>query len=455
MIVSKLLASSWFSRGVLVVLACFSAMPPRVEAQSQCPTPSAGFNAVYGNCTTSPGQQGTFAMVDASQYANSTTDICIAIQNIFIQYQHQKSNGVVVDARGVNLAQTPACSVNPWDITKFSFGEPDNSIVLLPAGTISIPVTWTLPANARIVGLGPNLTMLQASSGLNTAMIEMGTSKLCSAAMNDCPDVQIEHLGLVGNNKSGFIGILNQYAQELSEVNDVSFTNFMEGTALVVETINAVNSGPYSNLTMSNVGTCVDINNTYGTRGIHGLNCTLTASSTAGMLVDGANNSVENVFIQGSSSQDGILVASRYAAQSNLLFNVTGSGLKNVVELSVNASDITVVGVTSLTSAATIADDLPGGRSITDENVGMYVLGEAVQDNTSGNPVVIGYSRLTTSTSTDAVTWLVGPNSPTGTGCSVGSLFSCNSSNAKTCAQGVTLWGCGTTGGSTGWYPIK
>jgi hypothetical protein len=443
----KTLPQSSFFFGTLMILTLFSAAPTRAEAQ--CPAPTAGFNAVYGNCN-GVSKQGTFAMVDASQYTSNTIDICRAIQQILTAYQHGNSNGVVVDARGVKLAQTPACSTNPWGISP----EPDNSVVLLPAGTITIPSKWILPANSRLVGQGSNVTVLQAGSALTGEMIDMGNATLCPASSNnDCPGVQVEHLTLIGNGVSGLGGILNQFSQELSYVNDVSFTNFL-GTELTVATQNAVNSGPYSNLTMSNVGTCVNINSTYGTRGIHGLTCTLRTSSTAGVLVDGSNNNIEDVFIQGGTSQNGILVGSQLPARSNLLFNVTGSGLRNVIELSTNASDVTILGATNTGSNVTIKDDLTvPNPSLTDAKLGIYVLGEPVQGNASGTPVIIGYSRFTTSMSSSAVTWLVGPSSPSGT-CPAGDLFSQTSDTGS----GTTLWGCGFLNGSPGtgqWYAIK
>src|SRR5208282_1040133 len=137
-----------------------------------------------------------------------------------------------------------------------------------------------------------------------------------------------------------------------------------------------------------------------------------------------------------------------------LLFNVLGSGLNNVIHIcgptasgscpgNANVSDITILGVNRSLGTNTIKDDLVK-KSVTDAQVGMYVIGEPVQGNGSG----IGYSRFTTSTSTNAATWLVGPNAPNQSpNCANGDLFSQTAGTPPT----KTLWGCG--GGQ--WYAIK
>ncbi len=452
--IAKTLAPSRFFLGTLVVLVgCFSAAPTRVEAQ--CLPPSPGFNAVYGNCTGSASLQGTYALVDASQYQTSG-DICQAIRAILNAYNTNQANGVLVDARGFPLPNgqnTYTCSQNPWSIT----AQPSSNVILLPSGTIvltpsnGVNPTWTLPSSTWIIGQGPNRTIVQAASNFIAGgdMIDMGTPTLCPGTNQNCPAIKIEHLGLIGNANVAN-GIVNGFSQELSSVNDVALTN-IPGIGLQVQ-VNASNSGPYSNITMSNVGTCVSITGASDTRGIHGLTCTTSALSTAAVFVDGNNNSIEDVYIQGGSSQDGILIGSNANAQGNLLFNVTGFGLKNVIHLSpannkLNVSDITILGVTrSGGGTNTILDDLIG-ISITDANLGMYVLGEPVQ----GSGSTIGYSRFTTSASANAATWIVGPNSPGGN-CAVGDLFS------QTSGTGTTLWGCGipTNGPGTGqWYSVK
>jgi hypothetical protein len=456
--ITKTLSPGWFFLGTLVILGGFSAAPPRAKAQCSPPPLTAGFNAVYCNSTST---QGTFAMVDASQYTSSSVDICTAIQKILIN--NGNPNGIVVDARGVNLGQTPTCNVNPWDPSAVN-PEPPSSVVLLPSGTITIQAgkSWTLPTNTRVIGQGSEVTFFQAASGL-ADMIDMGTtvggSGLCDRqSPPHCEGIGIEHLALVGTGgTSKTNGIVNCCSQELSYVNDVTLSNFGTGTGLYLDA-RSNNSGPYTNISYSGNGTCVQIYDSSRksqlrqTRGIHGLTCIMSGSSgSPAVYVDAPNNSLEDVYIQGAPTlQDGILIGYHGAASNNVLFNVKGVGLKNVINLSSanSLSDITILGVTNSGSNATVMDNLNGGATLTDANLGMYIVGEPVQG--AGNP--IGYSRFTTSTSSGAATWLVGPNSPSGT-CPVGDLFSQTSGTGS-----ITLWGCGVPGGGPGtgsWYQIK
>jgi hypothetical protein len=303
---------------LLLVLGSFSTAPP-AEAQCKTGASAQGFNAVYGNCSGSVAKQSTFAMVDATQYSSSG-DICAAIQAILQAYNSNKSNGVMVDARGFNAGQSQTCQENPWDPSHVN-PEPSMSVVLLPSGTITISNSWKLPTNARIIGEGPNLTILKAVSSFSGEMIDMGTAGvngLCPPiSNNDCPGISIEHLGLDGNSQLGVNGIVNNNAEELSYVDDVAFLNILPnssgtgGVALSLLTAYSYNSGPYTNLTMSNVGTCVNINGLSDTRGIHGLTCTLSSTSSGpAIYLDGANNSLEDISISGTSTQDGIVIGS-------------------------------------------------------------------------------------------------------------------------------------------------
>jgi hypothetical protein len=294
-------------------------------------------------------------------------------------------------------------------------------------------------------------------------MIDMGSSAVCPGS--NCPAVIIEHLWLDGGGGSQTVnGIVNQFSQELSRVNDVYMTNITGlGVGLSISTITANNSGPYSNMTFVGTGICVSIK-TVDTRGVHGLNCTTTGSTnSAAVYVDGQRNSIEDVNISGESTQDGILIGSKASGQGSVLFNVTGSGLNNVIEISSNAtnnvpngSDVTIMGVTSSGSIHSIDDDLAGSE-LSDPSVGLYVLGEKVTGN---GGATVGYSRFTTSptatagaTGANSATWILGSSAPTpASGCVVGSLYSVTTPNSTT---NGTLFGCagGTSGGT--WIGIK
>jgi hypothetical protein len=479
-LVNSSLWNGWLFFGVIMYITWSLLLP--CPALAQCNTGSArqGFNAVYGNC--SPvNPQGAFTLVDATQYTSGGTDICVRIQNVLSQYNPYPAaplvNGVVIDARG--FSGTMTCATNPWqssDTPAVNF----SNVVLLPAGTITLSHTLVLPHDTRLVGEGSGLTTLQActTSGCFTGtgdMIDMGNLTLCQGSNSiNCEGVVIEHLALTGSGS--LKGIVNQYSQELSRVDDVSLTNFSGGIGLSLDT-HSNNSGPYTNISYSGSGVCAEI---YGggsgslgtseppinqTRGIHGLTCNMTGGSGPAIYLDAPNNSLEDVYIQGSgSSQDGIYVGSKRGAYNNVLFNVLGSGLENVIRLSSagsgspfynNVRDVSILGVTCTGSSGcpgnSIKDELTS-TNLTDTNVGMYLVGEPVTKGSGSDFTNIGYSRFTTSTNASAVTWLVGSNPPPASSCAAGSLYSCtNSSYCNISTEIYTLWGCI----GTGWSHIK
>jgi hypothetical protein len=426
----------------------------------------AGQNAVWG----STGTVNSRAFIDATPfYGTNGNDICAVISYILTSVVNPNTpppNGVVIDARGVPL--TSACSQNPIPPPPSCNGNPCpifSIVVLLPPGTITVSQTWTLPSNTRIVGEGSNLTALQVgSSGFqNAAMIQMGGTDpnnnqpycLNAQGASSCVGVGIEHLRLDGGSGNGpLIGVDNAYSEELSYVNDVALTN-LGGIGLRLRSsglsgVSAVNSGPYSDIYYSGSGTCAKINGTYDTRGIHGLTCNMTGSSSAAVYVDGSNNSIEDVYIQGSVT-DGILVGSVNSAQGNLLANVNGGGtsLTNLIHISSqagNVSDLTILGATCAGCTNTIYDELTPPTLLTsasNANVGMYVIGEPVYSNGSASY----YSFFTSSPSVP--TWLVGSATPSGS-CATGQLYSTTSSAT------YTLWACAasTTQGSGTWVHI-
>jgi hypothetical protein len=449
------------------------------QAQAQCSNTAQGLNTVYCN---NNAKQGSFAIVDASQFSG---DICLQIQNAFNKYvptANTDQYGIVVDARGILPPYSCNSGENPWGNWGYSSFPP--SVVLLPSGTISIKNTWNMPAYARLIGGGPGATVLLAATGFSGSdMIDMGIvnnnliGSFCFSLFNgtyDCPGMEIEHLGVNGNSGNGISvnGIANYYGQELSYVEDVAFLN-ITGTALSLLGLSSGNqngtsnnSGPYSNLSMSNVGTCVNINGSVVTRGIHGLTCSTSSSSLAAIYVDGSNNSLEDISLSGANT-NGILIGHFAAAQNNVLFNISGiGGFQYLIHIGAtpssqsncpakahasgsqvyNVCDITIMGVTNGSSGTTIWDEI-GGATLPDANLGMYILGESVQSGSSSsstNDTFLGNSHFTTSL--NSPTWLVGTGQASGTACpSVGSLYSVTSGSAP------TLLECE----NSGWAPVK
>jgi len=217
---------------------------------------------------------------------------------------------------------------------------------------------------------------------------------------------------------------------------------------------------------MSGVGICVKISVSSNTRGIHGLTCSTSTNSGAAIDLEGSSNSLEDISLKGSNP-DGILIGKTAPAQNNVLFNIYGSGFANLIHISnsnstsqtncpalintstssavYNVCDITILGVTKNGSGSTVWDEV-SGTTLTDSNLGMYVLGEPVQSGSSGNTnsTFLGYSHFTTSPNWP--TWVVGASQPSPTSCpssSVGSLYSVTTGAAP------TLLECESPGGWT------
>jgi hypothetical protein len=469
---------SMIGLGLLSAVLCLSS---EVLAQAPPPPTNVGQNAAVltGGVTVTP--KNSPAFVDASVYG---TDICSAIHSVLTNWTGGtggNSNGIVIDARGVSsLDCSSSSNKNPWSgVSTKSF----INTVLLPAGTIKINQTWIPVSETRIIGEGPNLTIIQAVSGFASGadMIEMGGVAACSSngTTYDCTGVVIEHLGIDGGVGSGLFlnGIQNSFSQELSYVNDVSFTN-ISGTGLLLGVTcsgNACssgsnNSGPYVNLYYNGGGACANIVGkppmaaTDSLRGVHGLNC-ITSHSPA-IYLDVSNTTMEDITIDGnttfggSSFPDGILVGSNSSAgaRADLLRNIRGVGnLGNVIHISNNAptgqppnvSDITVLSASrGMGVPATVQDDL-SGTTLSDASVGLYALGQPVTNATT----TFGYSRFTTSP--NLATWVTGTG-PLGTNASclsgeTGSLYTCTKSSNCPSASSKTLWAC--VGGT--WVGIK
>jgi len=465
--------ASWACTGLIAVACCCVGSPRLTEAQSTS-SPIQGDNSAYIGSGQSQTLGGSVALVDASTYyTQNSSDICATIASIVTtHYNATSSNGVVVDARGINASpgSTLTCQNSPFTGIQ-SVPSSFSITILLPASTISIHTTWALPSAARLVGEGQGATVIQACSGgcfQGADLIDMGAAdpNFCAVSTPSyyCQGIGIEHLTLDGNNGifGGIAvnGIVDMYAQELSYVKDVGIINIASGgTGLWLATHYTGSSGPFSNIYYSGRGTCAQIfdkqdnKGINNTRGIHGLTC-IAPSGTSGAAIklDSSNNSIEDVYISGFA--EGILVGSQFSAEGNLIFNVTGGpGVSKLVHISGNTStssncppgtanqsgnpanipvqnvcDLTILGVTSA-GGNSIYDEITGAH-LTDQTVGMYALGEQVPVGTN----ILAYSRFTTSPMIPS--WFVG-SSPSGdTGCATGSLYSVTSGSPP------TLWGC-------------
>jgi hypothetical protein len=430
--------------GALICLL-LTILATRVDAQNY------GQNAVYN----ASGPVNTSAYIDAANFPSTAgPDFCgqlSAVLSSGIPYINS-TNWQVIDARGITYT---SCSANPWA------GTTTWATILLPAGTITIQKTWTLPQNTRIVGQGPGITTLKAGSSLTTGpMIKMGCHghsgmTVCATSFG----VSVENLTLDGSSQ-GVDGIDNSDAEEQSYVKHVQMINIGgTGLSLGTDVGTSSHSGPYSDLSITETSGgsgCVNIAPGAQPRGIHGINCNSSSNSGAGIYLDGGNVSIEDVNVTGFT--DGIRIGSQetgQSVQSNIIFNVTGgSGLTNVIHIcgsysttcstANSVTDLTLMGITRLgTGTDTIQDDVTD-YTLSDATVAMYILGETQTSISGTGP---GYSRFTTSPSL-VPTWLVGTVSlTTGSSCApTGALYS------KTSGSGTVVWGCA---GSSGWQVIK
>lgn len=129
------LASRWMFVGVCaVVLGWLLILPAGILAQT------AGNNDVYysqGN------QKASSAFIDAyavSLTLSGGTDLCDTIYRGILQPAGYSA--AVIDARGISGTALTCTHGSPWNESGVYLNKP--STILLPAGTILIPSTWTL-----------------------------------------------------------------------------------------------------------------------------------------------------------------------------------------------------------------------------------------------------------------------------------------------------------------------
>ncbi len=472
----------------LCLIASSLLLPYAVQAQQCNGTICQGDNAVYNSQI-----QQSHSFIDASEITSAGGDVCVAINTALQQIQgnpgYYGKIGAVIDARGFS-APTITCSENPWT----SLTAAPSATILLPTGIIQTHQTWVVPAFTRVVGQGAcvpasgscqTLTVIQAASNMsNSPLIMMGNDTgggACPTGSGcqdpNCNAVGIEHLVLDGGSSSqGIGGILNNYSQELSYVNDVSMIN-LGGTGLTVgigfpqgggsSDGDGDNSGPYSNLYISTTGQCAQLagtvvnSTTYTlnqTRGIHGLTCVTSATSGSAISINySLNNILEDVSITGGGGGlHGIGIGSSGLASGNVLMNITGANVYDVVNISSAnntpssttclggnyACDITLAGISrGANTTYAIEDGLPpAGFNLSDTTVGLYIVGEPV--GTGG----IATSRFTTSNSIP--NWLVGTNVPNNAACTAGDLFS----DIKAAGGTYSLYACTNQSGT--WTPV-
>ena len=469
--ISKSPACEWLLLSVFIFLAAYATAPGSVSAQT-INNSVQGANAVWGYNSTAAKEEvyGSLSAIDASVFAGS--DICAQIANAL--GSANLAPGGVVDARGSLAVTSGTCVKSPSEIVTTQ-----QVTILLPAGTIKLPHTWVLGNRTRLIGEGRNLTTIAPTSSFSTSLgnslIQMGSSTLCSSAA-PCTGVVISELWIQGSTSETVPadGVDNSYAGAFSYLEHVTITNFTGNGLLIQGAIAgsdlADGSGPYVDLIISNVSTGVSaatatttcINLQAQTGGIHGLTCTANAVPTAGIYLDGSNNTIKDVHIEGVIA--GILVGSHHAAVANIVESISGvdgsGNVTNDVEISNaqtggvnNVSDLTLMGISPYGHIVNyvVLDQLTGISISKTDNVALYALGDGLGS---------GYTLFSTSPVTPSTTvptnglptWGVGTTT-------LGTTDSCNIpgalySNTSGSGSLATVFVCTESTGTLSWQPI-
>ena len=302
---AKKVATSGF---LVVILVCASGWFNPAYSQVQ------GNKAVIGSSSSAVPST---IWIDASAWWDQSTttvpDLCSILNTIIsLQITGGSTVGVVIDARGLYNSflsnAAVACTGTPFPSSASAFA----MTILLPAATIPLSSTWTLPNNTRLIGEGQNTNLIASQSGFSgTYMIEMGGSGVCPTVSSAtvCTSIGIEHLLLSDSHQMGPGGIDNQFSMTSSYVNDVNLNSFNN----VGLNIAAADSGPYSNVTFSSAPagssngpgpTCINVG--AQTLGVHGVTCTgnsttgtgVSNGGVAGIYVNASNNTIEDVHIE-------------------------------------------------------------------------------------------------------------------------------------------------------------
>ena len=417
---------------LLVLLSCYFLSSAELSAQIN------GYNAVIGTTTSSGCTTSNIcpsgALIDASVFSG---DFCAQVNRALYEAAHNGLPVPVIDARGLT---STSCTSSPWTSPNV-ISIP--STVLLPAGVITVSASWVLPSGTRIVGEGVGTSTLMAASGVTTLV------SFCTSPFSPCAGVGVQDLSLTQTNTNS-IAIDNEYAGEQSYVQRVTIYVNTTNTVTGLQ-IGAQNSGPYENITFygsSNTSSgpsgpaCVKLLAS-GVK-LRGLNCIGSVKFSAAVLVDGSNDSIEDVYVSNAFTEGVVVGAGGSNNVSNdVLLNITGGGTNSVRICPASGGtgacsgtntveDTSILGVAKGATTTNSIMDQVTSTTLTDAAVAMYILGESV---TVGSGI-LGYARFTTSPHT--VTWGVGSAVPSG---------GCSSSSPNT--KGALFSYTGGTGGST------
>jgi hypothetical protein len=470
----------------MILLVAWAVVLPKFS-QGQ----AAGNKGVYNS---SPAVAASQVWIDASAFwtSGTTPDLCSIISGSILNssYSGNYPNGAVIDARGLyynsSSAASIGCSGTPF--ANFTTSSPPPTTILLPAATIPVSQTWVLPNNVKIVGENQR-TVLSASVSSSwtsgTDVVDMGSSGLCSTP---CSGIAIEHLHIDTSNYSKLNGIVNNYAELGSYVNDVEVTaNRCAG--LTIGSGSATNSGPYTNINFVATGPpsscfaasggggsnlsyplCIDIETQ--TRGVHGATCIgySSVAKDAAIYVNASNNTIEDIHFE--NFWDGIQIGDVASTVGNIVVsNVTGADNgaqpQNIVHICGSNPAASGAGGAACTTSGTVMDisifqstyvnGLSGTSTSIQDDVtgtsipspqygtglsgypgslaGAYLLGEGIGGGDGFSRFNVSPSAISTGTGTPptAPTWGVGIGVTTGATCTTpGTLYSSTAGGSLT-----------------------
>lgn len=205
--------------------------------------------------------------------------------------------------------------------------------------------------------------------------------------------VSISNLNADCNGITGGAGIQNWLTQEESYVQDVNITN-CTGISLDVETSQAQNSGPYTNI-MATAGSsiqpttlCAEIlTGPAGIRGIHGITCTASnaTSPLVGIDLSSPGVTIEDAHIEGYTA--GIEVGQNGQTNNATIINATANGgagpVTSLIDISSNSTyapttEVSILGLNKQSPSPPtniLADHIMGTTLTTDSSLGYYILG--------------------------------------------------------------------------------
>jgi hypothetical protein len=309
------------------------------------------------------------------------------------------SGSLIRACNGVPPCSSPFYASTLTTITGAAPPTPQTAIPSIPpAMTFSSKVYAITPSMIQFLPFG-------TFQGLNT-QIEFGSS--------------VSNLNVDCNSVPGAIGVQNWTAQEQSYVRDVNVSNCL-GIGLDVETSQAQNSGPYSDLVINpgltpySVTLCAEILNTGDLRGIHGLTCAPALMATqfgnVGLDLSSTSLTLEDMHFEGFTT--GIEVGANGNANNVTLVNASGGAgagpMNTVVDIAnssfANNNEVGVFGLSSGVPGSratnTLVDNIMGTTltSLTDPSLTFYVLGAGTGTNRN---------RLTSSSNASSV--LISPS---------------------------------------------